>query len=247
MNRQSNGKQPSGSIFRRIVWSIAIFVLVLVFFVGVNVVRPLLIAAGIAHFWQEQANAPVPANALRLVALGDSATMAIGADTAMEGFVGRIATYVQARTGRPVHMTNVSDGGATFSGVVQKQLPRVDVKTADLVIVACSNDMEQGVPLETYRAALKTLMQMLPASKTIISDLPLEPGRDAYQAILQELADAHHVLRADFARIFIHEGRRLDVFSWLPPHLNSKGYAYWFLAFQPEVDTILQRMKKQAS
>jgi hypothetical protein len=54
-------------------------------------------------------------------------------------------------------------------------------------------------------------------------------------------------MRADFAKIFTHEGRRLDIFSWLPPHLGSKGYAYWFLAFQPEVDTILQRMKKHAS
>jgi hypothetical protein len=50
------------------------------------------------------------------------------------------------------------------------------------------------------------------------------------------------MMRADFAKIFNHEGRRLDIFSWLIPHLNSKGYAYWFLAFQPEVDTILQHI-----
>ena len=110
----------------------------------------------------------------------------------------------------------------------------------------CTRRVEQRVPLETYRAAVNTLMQALPASKTIISDLPLEPGRDAYQIILQKLADAHHILRADVAKIFTHEGRRLDIFSWLPPHLNSKGYAYWFLAFQPEVDTILQRIQKHA-
>jgi lysophospholipase L1-like esterase len=244
---QSNGKQPQRSIIRNILGGIALFVLVLVCFVGVNVVRTLLIAVGTIRFWQEKANEPVAANALRLVALGDSATQAIGADTAMEGFVGRIATYVQARTGRPVHITNVSMGGATYSDVVREQLPKVDLKTADLVIIESSNDVEQRVPLETYRAALEALMQALPASKTIISDLPLEPGRDAYQTILQERADAHHILRADVAKIFTHEGRRLDIFSWLPPHLNSKGYAYWFLAFQPEVDTILQQMKKQAS
>lgn len=231
---------------RRVLRIIGVIVLLLVLFVVVNVVRTLLIAAGAAHFWEEKAKEPIPANAIRLVALGDSATEAIGADNPMDGFVGRIANYVQAKTGRPVHITNVSDGGATLSGVVQKQLPRVDLKTADLVIVECSNDMEQGVPLNTYRAAVNTLMQALPALKTIISDLPLEPGRDAYQTILQASADAHHILRADFARIFTHEGRRLDIFSWLPPHLNSKGYGYWFLAFQPEVDTMLQRMKKHA-
>lgn len=221
---------------------IGVIVLLLVLFVGVNVGRALLIAAGGAHFWEEKAKEPIPTNAIRVVALGDSATQAIGADHPMEGFVGRIASYVQAKTGRPVHITNGSDGGATYSGVVQKQLPRVDLKTADIVIVACSNDMEQAVPLATYRAALEALMQVLPADKTVISDLPLEPGRDAYQAILQTSADAHHMMRADFARIFTHEGRRLDIFSWLPPHLNSKGYAYWFLAFQPEVDKILLRL-----
>ncbi len=241
---QANGQQPPRSIIRSILQGIAIFVLMLVFFIGVNVVRTLLIAAGTIHFWQEKANEPIPAHAIRLVALGDSATQAIGADNPMEGYVGRIATYVQAKTGRPVHITNVSDGGATYSDVVYKQLPRVDLKTADLVIVESSNDLEQRVPLDTYRAALAALMQVLPPEKTVISDLPLEPGRAAYQAILQASADAHHIMRADFARIFNHEGRRLDIFSWLPPHLNSKGYAYWFLAFQPEVDKILAQTIK---
>jgi lysophospholipase L1-like esterase len=232
---------------RSVLRILGVIVLFLVLFVGVNVVRTLLIAAGAAHFWEEKAKEPIAANAIRLVALGDSATEAIGADHPLEGFVGRIAHYVQAKTGRPVHITNVSVGGATYADVVQKQLPQVDLKTADIVIVESSNDVEQRIPLETYRGALDTLMQRLPASKTVISDLPLEPGRDAYQTILQTGADAHHILRADFAKIFTHEGRRLDIFSWLPPHLGSKGYAYWFLAFQPEVETILQRMKKQAS
>jgi len=86
-------------------------------FVGVNVGRALLNAAGFAHFWQEKANEPVPADAIRVVALGDSATQAIGADHPMEGFVGRIASYVQAKTGRPVYITNVSVGGATYLGL----------------------------------------------------------------------------------------------------------------------------------
>jgi len=228
------------------MWSIGIIALLFALFVGVNVWNAYRIAATFPQFWEAKAHEPVPANALRLVALGDSATQAIGADHPMEGFVGRIASYVQAQIGRPVHLTNVSVGGATYTDVVHKQLPTVDLKTADLVIVESSNDVEQRVPLDTYRAALDALMQVLPAEKTIISDLPLEPGRDAYQAILQERADAHHMLRADFAHIFNNEGRRLDIFSWLIPHLNSKGYAYWFLAFQPGVDTILQRIKNHA-
>jgi len=244
---QANRNQSSRRLIRGLLQGSAIFVLVLVCFVGVNVVRTLLIAAGTIHFWQEQANEPIPANALRVVALGDSATQAIGADYPMEGFVGRIATYVQARTGRPVHIVNVSDGGATYHDITQKQLPKVDLTTADLVIVACSNDLENGVPLDAYRAALGALLQVLPPDKTVVSDLPLLPGREAYQTILQERTETYHIMRADVGKIFTHEGRRLDIFSWLPPHLNSKGYAYWFLAFQPEVDTILQRLTNHAS
>src|SRR5215471_6476537 len=147
MPSKRNRKESPRSISRSMLWSIALFVLVLVCFVGVNVVRTLLIAAGTIHFWQEKASEPVAEGALRLVALGDSATQAIGADSPMEGFVGRIASYVQARTGRPVHITNVSVGGATYSDVVREQLPQVDLKTADLVIVESSNDVEQRVSL----------------------------------------------------------------------------------------------------
>jgi lysophospholipase L1-like esterase len=212
--------------------------LLCVVFIAANVWHAYQNAETFARFWQAKASEPAPANAIRLVALGDSATEAIGADRPMEGFVGRIATYVQTRTGRPVHIVNVADG-ATYGDIVRRQLPKVNLTTADLVIVACSNDVESRVPLGAYRAGLDALLQVLPADKTVISDFPLMPGREPYQSILQERTNALGIARADFARIFNHQGRRLDIFSWLPLHLNSKGYAYWFLAFQPGIDQIL--------
>lgn len=77
-----------------------------------------------------------------------------------------------------------------------------------------------------------------PTEKTIFSDFPLEPGRGSYQPIFQQAAHERGIRRADFARVFNGEGRRLDIFSWILPHLNSKGYYYWFRAFQPEVDQV---------
>ena len=53
---------------------------------------------------------------------------------------------------------------------------------------------------------------------------------------VEHLITRNLTLRPDFAKVFRGEGRRLDIFSWLFPHLNSKGYYYWFMAFQPEVD-----------
>lgn len=93
--------------------------------------------------------------------------------------------------------------------------------------------------MHVTNANLRTLLWALPSEKTVFSDLPIEPGRDSYQAILQQAADERGMKRADFAKVFNGEGRRLDIFSWLFPHLNSQGYYYWFTAFKPEVDKVV--------
>lgn len=141
---------------------------------------------------------PAAPQALRLVALGDSSVEAIGADQPMDGYVGRIATYLESWMGRPVHIANVSTGGTTRA-IIRDHLPRVDLRTADLVIVADSNDLENRAPLTQYRADLTTLMAALPPSRTVYSDLPLLPGRPPYQRVLQQVADAHGIMRAEVA------------------------------------------------
>lgn len=132
----------------------------------------------------------------------------------------------------------MSAGGATVQDVLEHQLSMVDMDSADLILIVTASDLEKRVPLDRYRANLHTLLSSLPAHKTIYSDFPIEPGREAYQAAFQQAADECGIRRADFARVFNGEGRRLDIFSWLLPHLNSRGYYYWFLAFRPEVDRI---------
>lgn len=83
----------------------------------------------------------------------------------------------------------MSNGGTTRE-IIREQLRRVDLRTADLVVVADSNDFENGVPLARYRAALATLMAALPSERTVYSGLPLLPGREPYQRVLQQVADA---------------------------------------------------------
>ena len=232
------------SLRRRVVG--AIFGTALLVVVA-NVAKTAIAAATMSGYWQARMREPVAADGFRLVALGDSSAMGVGADRPMEGFVGRIARYVEERTGRTVHITNVSVGGATGADIVRDQLPRVDLAAADLVIVAHSADLTGRVGEDAYRAALETLVAGLPPDRTVYSDMPLLPGREPYQAALTRVIDAAGILRADFATIFGGEGRRLDIFSWLPPHLNSRGYWYWFRAFQPKVDVILERAAGQSS
>jgi lysophospholipase L1-like esterase len=223
---------------KRSLWIASGIALVIACLIGINVARAARNAAGFPKYWQDRANEPVPAHAIRLVAMGDSIMQAIGANHPEEGIAGRIASYVQAKTECPVHVTNVSAGAATIQHMLAHQLPQVDVGQAELIILATASDLEGRVPLEPYRANLRKLLWALPPDRTIMSDLPFEPGRDAYQAVLQQVTDERGLKWADFASVFNGEGRRLDIFSWLLPHLNSKGYYYWFRAFQPEVDQL---------
>ena len=212
----------------------------LILFVATNVAITARQALATPKFWEDQMHAPVAPNAVRLVALGDSSVEAIGASEPMDGYVGRIATFIEQQTGRPVHIANVASGGS-ITDIVSNQLTRVDLKTADIVIIA--DDNLNGMSLDEYRATLEAIATAVPADRTVISDLPGLPGEARYQPVLAEVMDAHGILRADVASVLNGPGRRLDIFSWLPPHLNSKGYYYWFTAFRPAVETILERSR----
>jgi hypothetical protein len=204
--------------------------------IGINVALAARKAASFPKYWRDKANQPVPPNAIRLVAMGDSIMQAIGAAHPDDGIAGRIASYLNAKTGRTVHVTNVAVGGATVQDIIDHQLPEVDLGRQTCHRGDC---LRPGTtcPLEVYSQPA-TLLWALPPEKTIFSDFPLEPGRGAYQSVFQQTADERGILRADFERVFTGEGRRLDIFSWLFPHLNSRGYYYWFRAFQPEVDKV---------
>jgi hypothetical protein len=90
-------------------------------FAGSQVFRAARRAAPTPGYWRRWMSEPLQPGDFRLVALGDSSVEAIGADTPMHGYVGRIAEYVSATTGRHVHITNVSNGGTTADIVrVQK-------------------------------------------------------------------------------------------------------------------------------
>nr|WP_042187131.1 GDSL-type esterase/lipase family protein [Kibdelosporangium sp. MJ126-NF4]CTQ90949.1 Lipolytic enzyme, G-D-S-L precursor [Kibdelosporangium sp. MJ126-NF4] len=195
------------------------------------------------RYWAARAAEAAAPNALRVVAFGDSAAMGIGAWRPEESLVARVGEYLGKRTGRPVHLTNLSTGGGTV-GTVLEQLPRADLGNADVVIVvAGSSDTIANVPLDEFRANLRKLVEHVPAAKLILSDVPLQQGRDPYQRVLAEVADAAHVAHADFAAAFM-AARRLDVFAPDLTHVNSLGYQIWFMAFRPHLDAMLDRFSR---
>ena len=134
---------------KRTMLMIGGIVLGLLLLIGINVGLAARHAATFPQYWQDQANEPIPATAIRLVALGDPTMQAIGAAHPDDGIAGRIASYLRAKTWRPVHMTNVSVGGATIQDIIDQQLPKVDLHQADLIIVATDADRHRRVPLDT--------------------------------------------------------------------------------------------------
>lgn len=224
-----------GRVWRVIVGILIAIVVVLGVLAGVTGLR----ALSYDRFWKDRAAEHPAPDAFVLLALGDSATVAVGALDPMNGYVGRASALITERTGRPVHIVNLAVGGATTGDVIETQLPGFDPADADLVLIGTSNDLDQRVPLDRYREHLETLLSAVPAERTVMSDLPLLPGRDPYQAVFAEVADRHGIARADFAAVFTGDGHRLDIFSLLPPHLNDLGYGYWFEAYRPGIESIL--------
>jgi hypothetical protein len=102
----------------------------LLLFIGINVALTARNALTFPKYWQDKANEPIAPNTIRLVALGDSAMQAIGATHPEDGIASRVASYLHARTGRLVHVTNVSVGGATVKAIIDHQLPQVDLNQA---------------------------------------------------------------------------------------------------------------------
>ncbi len=60
----------------------------LLLFIGINVMLAVRNALSFPNYWQDKANEPVAPNAIRVVALGDSAMQAIGAAHPEEGIAG---------------------------------------------------------------------------------------------------------------------------------------------------------------
>lgn len=193
------------------------------------------------HYWPQVAAFPVPVDAFRLVAFGDSAAMGMGADSPRESFVGRAAAYVQAVTHRPVHITNVASAGGTLADVAGTQLAAVgfSLAQADLVLVAAGDsDVLSARTPEIFEADLRRLADLLPADRTVISDLPTRPGYQSYQQILARVLDGRSVARARFADAFAAAGE-VDIFALDGQHLNATGYRIWFEAFRGPIAHIL--------
>ncbi len=196
----------------------------------------------VAHlaYWWAQSRQPAVAGSFRVIILGDSSALGVGAGWPTESLAGRTVEELSKITGRPVQAINLATGGARTAEAT-RQASAIELAAADLVLVSVgSADVLARLPLDDYARDVGALLAVLPADRTLCSDLAAVPGHEPYQARFAELADAAVITRGPFEASFQAAGRT-DVFAPDGVHLNSRGYGIWFAGLRDRLEVIVRR------
>lgn len=168
-------KSNNSSRIKRVI---KIFLLVVVILVVAEVIALLVLRSQIdryAQYWNEQAKKPIPDNALVYVALGDSAAQGIGATSPRRGYVGLIASSLEDKTKRPVHVINLSKTGARLEDCIEEQLPQLAELSPDVVTIEIgANNMKDFEP-DTFEKKFSEILSKLP-QQTVVSNMPYFGG-----------------------------------------------------------------------
>jgi lysophospholipase L1-like esterase len=188
------------------------------------------------------ASQPDQPNQLVYVALGDSAAQSIGASAPEKGYVGLVARQLAIDTGRPVKVINLSVTGATAADVVAVQLPQLAALSPDLITMDIgANDVNRGVSAADFKRDYVTILDALPADKSVIADVPsfgsAEKGRviASFNAVAVPALAERNIKRAP---LFDYTRRtQFNITTYAPDlfHPSNKGYRNWFEAFYPVV------------
>ena len=217
---------------------------------AVRLIRLYRSVEGNKRYWYQRASAPALPGDFIYLALGDSVANAIGASRPQNGYVGLIERNIHEKTGRNVHVINVSVTGATTDNVIREQLPKIRRWRPDLVTLDIgANDVNKNLPEVDFMRDFATILDALPAGKTIVADLPTFV-RGPKQSTLMRLNAAMHAQIAahhfEVAPIFevtsatIHDWRTYGADFF---HPSNKGHRNWYRAFEAHVDAIVHGVK----
>lgn len=193
--------------------------------------------------WRDLAEAHDPdSDAVRYVALGDSAAQAVGASTPEAGYVAAVAQHLAGTTGRDVDMFNLSVSGAKATDVLEDQLPRLAALgfVPDVVTLGIGgNDVvDRRISVEAFLDTMAEVLAELPPGSYVADPPgflipPFEARSDAMAVGVRPLIrDAGHHLVA------LHRATRsAGHLGWVRNvaadafHPNDRGYAGWAAAF----------------
>lgn len=223
-----------------IVGIISLLVVVLAVLAGRAVYMLKTQIPGYRDFWQTQNQRAVPKDALLYVALGDSVAQGIGAGSVKESYVWLFAKHVEQKTGKAVHIINLSVSGAKLKDLIDIQLPKLKAmtRTPDIVTVDIgANDIRHFDP-ERFESEFETMLSQLPKN-SLVADIPYfgpefhgHGGRQAGQAnsILKKLFPMYQAVRVDVYRV-TDGNDSLRYYAADMFHPSTKSYQLWTDAF----------------
>jgi lysophospholipase L1-like esterase len=190
------------------------------------------------RYWHKLAVQSPPPGALIYAALGDSAGQGIGATRPQKSYVGLMAQALEQRTGRPVHVVNLSVSGAKLADCVRQQLPQLKLIKPDLVTIEIgANDMIAWDEA-SFAEDMKTLLRQVP-EHTIVSDIPYfgggrykryEPHVQVAGRVIRGLAERYDIQVAPlYESTRKYDGLQTMAIDILHP--SNRGYQNWFNAF----------------
>lgn len=230
-----------------VVASVLLVVVLVAAFVGYGAYKVLVIdTPRYAKYWQDRAAETIKPGSISVLALGDSTFQAIGATKPQFGTVGRIVSYLEEQTGRPVHVKNLSVSGARAVNVANDQLARADFSTADVVVIAVgANDAIKKSDLSEFTTSIEKIAAAAPAEKTIMADVAMVKNRDKYQSVLDRERSKNNIASADLKAGFkgVTGSWRLSARDFFHP--SDYGYQFWFKAFVPSLDQLIPELDKQ--
>jgi acyl-CoA thioesterase-1 len=190
-------------------------------------------------YWTEKAKDD---GDITYLALGDSAAQGIGATSPMKGYVGLIAKDIENKTGKKVHIVNVSKTGAKMDDYLKDQAPIIETVKPDIVTIEIGANDVATFDATEYRAKFKKVLETLPDG-SYVSNMPLfnsRPGstENAKQAskIIEEELRAHPNLI--FVDLETETQQNQSVFGFAPDlfHPNNLSYKNWANAFLKKIE-----------
>ena len=229
------------AILKRMLLAILVLILGLLLVGGVRLYLLQRQVDGYKAYWQARAAETPAPDALWYVALGDSTAQGIGASRPEQGYVGLLADSLQAKTGRPVHVVNLSVTGARLEDLIEHQLPQLEKLhlPGDAVVTLGigSNNIRAYQP-DQFRAGMETIIRRLPP-QAVVGDVPYFGGgrgnsgeRSALAAsqVIAELAAVEGLRLAELHRV-TSEQHSIRDFAADFFHPSSHGYRKWHQAF----------------
>jgi acyl-CoA thioesterase-1 len=190
-----------------------------------------------ADYWQREINKPTQENEIVYGVLGDSTAQGIGSSDPSHSYPALFARYLQEKTGRPVHIINVSKSGGRTTDVLDKQITELQKFKPDVITLGVgANDIYHGTTQEEIAKNFEKIIKQLP-SGTIIAEIPylMWPGKNTeakfINSELQKIATDHNDKIVPLYAVTRHNHIKLNAYSLDFFHPSDRGYKDWAEVF----------------